>query len=146
MDVPCFHRFVHDLVTGLISLMNSEYDQPVNLGSEDESTIEEWATLIRDKVEDLRARGEIPPLQARRPSLAEEDDDAEQGTSAPASAFGSASGAKRSEIKFVDAVVDDPPRRKPDISRAREKLGWQPTWTIEGGIEESIRYFAAIDA
>lgn len=135
---------MHDLVTGLIALMNSDYDQPVNLGSEDESTIEEWATLIRDKVEDLRANGEIPSRQPRRPSLAEEDDAAE-GAAGEADPPTPAE-PKRSEIKFVDAVVDDPPRRKPDISRAREKLGWQPTWTIEGGIEESIRYFAAIDA
>jgi UDP-glucuronate decarboxylase len=133
---------VHDLVTGLIALMNSDYDQPVNLGSEDESTIEEWATLIRDKVEQLRADGEIPPLQPRRPSLGEEGaEEGEAGQATPPEPV-----AKRSEIKFVDAVVDDPPRRKPDISRAREVLGWQPTWTIEGGIEESIRYFAAIDA
>ena len=130
---------MHDLVTGLIALMNSDYDQPVNLGSEDESTIEEWATLIRDKVEQLRADGEIPPLQPRRPSLGEEEEDDEAGQVTPPE-------PKKSEIKFVDAVVDDPPRRKPDISRAREVLGWQPTWTIEGGIEESIRYFAAIDA
>jgi UDP-glucuronate decarboxylase len=38
---------------------------------------------------------------------------------------------------------DDPGRRRPDISRARELLDWQPTISLEHGLKETIPYFAA---
>jgi UDP-glucuronate decarboxylase len=38
---------------------------------------------------------------------------------------------------------DDPGRRRPDISRARELLGWQPTMPLDTGLKETIPYFAA---
>ncbi len=37
---------------------------------------------------------------------------------------------------------DDPGRRRPDISRARELLGWQPTIALEQGLKLTIPYFA----
>jgi UDP-glucuronate decarboxylase len=37
---------------------------------------------------------------------------------------------------------DDPGRRRPDITRARELLGWQPTVPLETGLKETIPYFA----
>ena len=37
---------------------------------------------------------------------------------------------------------DDPGRRRPDISRARKLLGWQPTVPLEAGLKETIPYFA----
>jgi len=36
---------------------------------------------------------------------------------------------------------NDPTRRKPDISLAVEKLGWQPTVSLETGLENTIEYF-----
>jgi UDP-glucuronate decarboxylase len=36
---------------------------------------------------------------------------------------------------------DDPVRRKPDISRAREKLGWEPKVSLEQGLMKTIEYF-----
>jgi len=38
---------------------------------------------------------------------------------------------------------DDPRQRQPDISRARELLGWQPTVALEDGLKETIAYFRA---
>ena len=38
--------------------------------------------------------------------------------------------------------ADDPGRRRPDITRARELLGWQPTVPLEAGLKETIPYFA----
>lgn len=93
--------------------MESSYIDPVNIGSEDEATVEEWATLILKTVNTLRENGELPPQE------------------------------KKSEIVFVDAVVDDPPRRRPDISRAREVLSWEPKWTIEAGLIETIMFLNA---
>jgi UDP-glucuronate decarboxylase len=37
--------------------------------------------------------------------------------------------------------ADDPTRRKPDISRAKEELGWQPTVSLAEGLEKTIAYF-----
>ncbi len=36
---------------------------------------------------------------------------------------------------------DDPKRRKPDISLARERLGWEPTVKLEQGIVKTVAYF-----
>jgi len=45
------------------------------------------------------------------------------------------------QIVNTGAVVDDPQKRKPDISVARAELGWQPQFTAEEGLLETIRYF-----
>jgi UDP-glucuronate decarboxylase len=36
---------------------------------------------------------------------------------------------------------DDPVRRKPDITLARETLGWQPKVKLEDGLPQVIEYF-----
>ena len=41
-----------------------------------------------------------------------------------------------------DMPVDDPVRRRPDITRARELLGWEPRIALEDGLRETIRSFA----
>lgn len=46
-----------------------------------------------------------------------------------------------SEIVFSDLPRDDPTRRKPDISKAREKLGWKPGVPFEEGLEKTIEWF-----
>lgn len=37
---------------------------------------------------------------------------------------------------------DDPTRRRPDITRAQETLGWVPSTRLRDGLEQTIRYFA----
>ncbi|MGY2080556.1 UDP-glucuronic acid decarboxylase family protein [Modestobacter sp. SYSU DS0657] len=39
--------------------------------------------------------------------------------------------------------VDDPTRRQPDITRARESLGWAPTVELREGLERTIEHFRA---
>jgi dTDP-glucose 4,6-dehydratase len=46
-----------------------------------------------------------------------------------------------SGIVFSDLPRDDPARRRPDISRAREKLGWEPTVPFEEGLEKTVEWF-----
>jgi UDP-glucuronate decarboxylase len=46
-----------------------------------------------------------------------------------------------SEIVFEPLPVDDPRQRQPDISLAKEKLGWQPTIQLEEGLRRMIAYF-----
>lgn len=43
-----------------------------------------------------------------------------------------------SEIVSVDAPVDDPKRRCPDITLAREHLGWEPTTHLRDGLLQTI--------
>jgi dTDP-glucose 4,6-dehydratase len=49
----------------------------------------------------------------------------------------------RSEIVFKELPEDDPMRRRPDITRAKELLGWSPTIKLREGLERSIQYFTA---
>ncbi len=37
--------------------------------------------------------------------------------------------------------ADDPKRRRPDITKAQERLGWRPTVSLEEGLGETIAYF-----
>ena len=46
-----------------------------------------------------------------------------------------------SKIVKVDAREDDPVRRKPDISLAKQRLGWQPEITLQEGLKPTIDYF-----
>jgi dTDP-glucose 4,6-dehydratase len=45
-----------------------------------------------------------------------------------------------SEIHYVGRPVDDPERRRPDISLARELLGWAPAVTLEQGLEQTVEW------
>jgi len=92
-------QYVSDLVEGLISLMNSTFTQPVNLGNPIERTIDEFAQIIRSVV-----NGDSP-------------------------------------VKYLPAVEDDPQKRKPDISRAKKYLNWEPRVSLETGLRKTIEYF-----
>jgi UDP-glucuronate decarboxylase len=48
-----------------------------------------------------------------------------------------------SRIVHRPLPVDDPRRRRPDISRARDYLGWSPRVTLEEGLQRTCRFFAA---
>ena len=50
----------------------------------------------------------------------------------------------QSTISFVALPADDPKQRRPDITLAREKLGWEPKITLEEGLRPTINYFAKI--
>ena len=46
-----------------------------------------------------------------------------------------------SKIRLMPLPQDDPTRRRPDITKARELLGWQPTVGLDAGLERTIRHF-----
>jgi UDP-glucuronate decarboxylase len=50
----------------------------------------------------------------------------------------------RSKIIFSPLPPDDPTQRKPDISLARQALGWQPHVGLEEGLKKTIDYFRNI--
>jgi dTDP-glucose 4,6-dehydratase len=49
-------------------------------------------------------------------------------------------GAK-SRILFEPLPQDDPTRRRPDITRAKEILSWEPKIKLRHGLEKSLEYF-----
>jgi dTDP-glucose 4,6-dehydratase len=51
--------------------------------------------------------------------------------------------AAGTEILFKPLPQDDPTRRRPDITRAKELLGWEPTIKLRQGLEKSLEYFKA---
>jgi len=49
-----------------------------------------------------------------------------------------------SKIVFKELPVDDPKQRRPDITKARKLLGWEPKVSLEQGLKETIKYFRDI--
>lgn len=50
-------------------------------------------------------------------------------------------GGKTSKMETMPAVEDDPQRRKPDITRAKNLLNWEPRVPLKVGLEKTIDYF-----
>jgi len=91
--------YVDDLIEGIVRLLATDYAEPVNLGTDDEVTMLQLATRIRDL----------------------------SGSS--------------SAIVFEPLPEDDPKQRRPDLTRARQLLGWQPQTTLDAGLAKTIAYF-----
>lgn len=102
-------QYVHDLADGLIKLMASDCKDPVNLGTPQEFTIEEFAKLSIDLVDEVRPRD-----------------------------------SAKSKIVHLPPVTDDPPKRRPDITRAKEQLGWEPKWKVRDGMLETSKIHPVI--
>ncbi len=49
-----------------------------------------------------------------------------------------------SKIVFKPLPEDDPKQRKPDITLAKDALGWQPEAILEKGLKNTIEYFRNI--
>ena len=49
----------------------------------------------------------------------------------------------KSQIVKKPLPVDDPQQRRPDITRAKKILGWEPRVSLEDGLKETIRWFQA---
>jgi dTDP-glucose 4,6-dehydratase len=91
--------YISDLVSGLIKLMDSTENDPVNIGNPQEMSIAEMAETI------IRMTG------------------------------------SKSRIVYEPLPTDDPKVRRPDITRARTLLGWEPKVTLENGLTSTIEYF-----
>lgn len=50
----------------------------------------------------------------------------------------------QSQIVFEDLPEDDPKKRRPDITRAKNLLGWTPKVSIDQGLKETIEYFRGL--
>jgi UDP-glucuronate decarboxylase len=47
----------------------------------------------------------------------------------------------KSKIVYQPLPSDDPKQRRPDITLAKEKLGWEPTIPLKDGLMKTIEYF-----
>lgn len=47
----------------------------------------------------------------------------------------------KSKLVFKPLPSDDPKQRRPDITQAKEKLGWEPKVNLEAGLKPTIKYF-----
>ena len=93
--------YYSDLIEGVYRLALSDYQEPVNLGTQEERTILQFAQAV---------------LAATQ---------------------------SKSELVYLPAAIDDPKQRRPDTTRARTILGWEPKVSLEVGLAETIEYFKA---
>jgi dTDP-glucose 4,6-dehydratase len=49
----------------------------------------------------------------------------------------------KSELRFEPLPQDDPTRRRPDITKARTMLGWEPHVSLTEGLQKSLDFFTA---
>ena len=50
----------------------------------------------------------------------------------------------RSELTFIDRPINDPERRRPDLTRAKDVLGWEPTTAWRDGLARTIDHFRSL--
>jgi UDP-glucuronate decarboxylase len=50
----------------------------------------------------------------------------------------------KSKLTHLPLPADDPKQRQPEISLAKEKLGWEPKVSLEDGLKETVDYFKKI--
>ena len=91
--------YVSDLVEGIVRLMKSELNEPVNIGNPGEMSILDFAKKIKKLTN------------------------------------------SKSEIVFEELPADDPKVRRPDITKAKERLNWQPVVSVDEGLERTIAWF-----
>ena len=46
-----------------------------------------------------------------------------------------------SEIVYSKLPSDDPVKRRPDITKAKELLGWEPVASVDEGLKKTIEYY-----
>ena len=52
----------------------------------------------------------------------------------------------RSKIVFQPLPEDDPKQRRPDITKARSVLGWEPKVALQDGLRDTVEYFQGLRA
>jgi dTDP-glucose 4,6-dehydratase len=91
--------YVSDLVEGVVLLMDSNLNEPVNIGNPVELSVIDFAHRIKEIT------------------------------------------GSKSEIIFKDLPVNDPKVRRPDITKAKDNLGWEPKVDLGEGIRRTADWF-----
>ena len=50
----------------------------------------------------------------------------------------------KSKIVYEKLPKDDPQRRRPDITKAKKVLNWEPKVGVDGGLKETIKYYKSL--
>jgi UDP-glucuronate decarboxylase len=50
----------------------------------------------------------------------------------------------KSMLLYKDLPADDPQQRRPDITLAKKRLGWEPEFDLDEGLKRTIRYFESV--
>jgi UDP-glucuronate decarboxylase len=92
--------YVDDLINGLLLLMESKEQGPINIGNPYceftlNNLVEKFQKIVNN------------PLQ----------------------------------VKYIESTQNDPKQRKPDISKAKKLLNWNPSIQLEEGIKKTMLYF-----
>lgn len=91
--------YYEDILEGCWRLGQSNFHEPVNIGTQEERTVLEFAKLVIDIT------------------------------------------GSKSKIVHLDAAVDDPKQRRPDLTRAKQVLNWESKTSLEDGLTKTIEYF-----
>ena len=91
--------YVSDLVEGLLRLMESDLNEPVNLGNPSEFSILDFAKIVKEIT------------------------------------------GCASEVVYKELPVNDPKVRRPDISKAKKLLGWEPKVDVKEGLKRTIAWY-----
>ena len=94
-------QYVDDLIEGIYRLLNSGFNEPVNIGNPHEMTIKQFAEVVNELT------------------------DNPAGT-----------------IYEDSRIKGDPQTRQPDITRAKQVLGWEPKVDLATGLQKTIEYFS----
>ena len=94
--------YVADEIRGFLALLDSDINDPVNIGNPNEFTISQLAEMVTEMID------------------------------------------TGSKVTYHDLPVDDPMQRKPDITKAREELDWEPVIQLREGLEHTIEYFKTL--
>jgi dTDP-glucose 4,6-dehydratase len=97
-------QYVSDLIEGIYRLLQSDYNDPVNIGNPHEMSILEFARIVNELTDN------------------------------PADII----------YKQTERIQGDPQTRRPDITRAKSILNWEPQVDIYTGLQKTIEHFKNI--
>lgn len=92
--------YASDQIAGIMALIDSDVEGPINVGNPVEFTVKELAEKVLAFLPE-----------------------------------------SKSELVYKELPADDPKQRRPDITLAKEKLGWEPKVPLEEGLLPTIEYF-----
>lgn len=104
--------YVDDTIDGVWRLAASAFHDPVNIGNDEERTVLSFGLEVLVACGMNRAAAEAA-VASRDPKW----------------------------VRFVEAEIDDPRRRRPDLQRANEVLGWSPTTVLAEGLARTVAYY-----
>ena len=93
--------YVTDLIAGIYKLMQSDLNEPVNIGNPNEMTLLDLARKVIELT------------------------------------------GSKSPIEYKPLPEDDPKVRRPDITKAKKELAWQPMVSLNDGLKTTINWFEA---